>query len=528
MDTSTQPINSLTDYTKLETSTSSDALSRPLSPAEGVSKKKTSIMPSWKPQFDNFERELEEQNREEHAKWVAEGERLYQEYEDIDANARAKAASDRRRRDLALSSVLISAQRNNGFIPKSQLDALSRDLGVQVSGGNIKDGNLYLFGPSEKMDATGKKVTDPFAPIAIATPEAQFQVLSRSGLSAARGLMQGIYDKMRTTYTPTQLEKAGIVNPQTELGFRMATGGGAGGREIGSVTLPKAPDRRPSRIEAFSADGAGGFSKSVYDRRTGENWNVDYGTRSPNTPDSWSWISSGSDNGVAYKDWRNRKTGEVVRVRDGETPPWRGGGATAQSDRYAIEQMRQNNLNQRQERQLDYQRERQAREESRWEREHRNKISQWQTEQKLALEKAKSDDERSRLRARLQSADLWLGLAKHYGETLKDPDLGAEDAKNMRAQYNEIIKRLADSGLELGDSKETPDPATGGDDLSGKNKKVPALSISEDGTSITDGTNMWIRTGSTTNAYTNSSGITFSREELEEELKRRQGNKSDK
>lgn len=129
-------------------------------------------------------------------------------------------------------------------------------------------------------------------------------------------------------------------NPNA-LGYKMATGGGgAGGREIGGATM-KGRDTTPSRVSYFSADGKGGFSKGAYDRKTGENWGVDYGTRDPNRAARWKVIESHAD----YKRYENDKTGEVVKVKNGETPPWEN---RTINDRYAIEQMRQENINARQ------------------------------------------------------------------------------------------------------------------------------------------------------------------------------------
>ena len=71
--------------------------------------------------------------------------------------------------------------------------------------------------------------------------------------------------------------------------------------------------RTPSRISVFASDGNGGFTRSAYDRKTGEDWSVDYGARSPDNPGRWKVLESGPD-GTRYE---NDQTGEVVNVPKG-------------------------------------------------------------------------------------------------------------------------------------------------------------------------------------------------------------------
>ena len=121
--------------------------------------------------------------------------------------------------------------------------------------------------------------------------------------------------------------------------IRNQMSGGAGGRQVGRGATFKGPERPLGRFSpaSISYDGDGGMSTIQHDRETGEVIERGYGTRDPNYKGRWKQISVGpsEDGKTQVRRYENDKTGEVVSVRDGETPPWQSGGQPGERERIA-------------------------------------------------------------------------------------------------------------------------------------------------------------------------------------------------
>lgn len=131
---------------------------------------------------------------------------------------RGKAERQRKRNldDAALASGMIYAKQGNGFIPPDMLQALSSQLGQEITGGNYTaDGNFVLYGREVVRDpGSGRVVRSGMSPIAVATPEMQMRVLQRSGLG--QGLQEQLWDYMTAPgrLTPQQVQDRGFKDPR--------------------------------------------------------------------------------------------------------------------------------------------------------------------------------------------------------------------------------------------------------------------------------------------------------------------------
>lgn len=142
-----------------------------------------------------------------------------------------KAARKQKRSmdDAALASALIYSKQNGGFMPREMVNAVSQQLGQQIVGGNYtQDGNYVLYGTDDRVDPrTGRVIqSGGLKPIAVASPEMQYGVLSRSGLGA--DMLQGLYDgiQKKSGLTTDQLAAKGIVAPGARGASAAATADG--------------------------------------------------------------------------------------------------------------------------------------------------------------------------------------------------------------------------------------------------------------------------------------------------------------
>ena len=273
---------------------------------------------------------LSEQEKERRSSDDAEtqkyGEQVMSDFDNLVMQGNQRRAETRRMRDATLSAMILQARKGNGFVPPDVLDAASENMGFRVAGGNLdKNGNFILYGMQQGQDGSSKMV-----PVAVASPGMQLQTLSRAkmGLDYRREL----YGNLSRRFTPAQLEKRGYFNPDAP-------------QVVGSTTISSGTARRvfgfggPERRGGgtFSADGKGGFTRT----QTGPDGvteREDFGTRDPNNKGRWKQISVGADpddkkfdeNGNEVynpsprqiRRYENDKTGEIVTVKDGETPPW--------------------------------------------------------------------------------------------------------------------------------------------------------------------------------------------------------------
>ncbi len=274
-----------------------------------------------------------EQERERQAAEDAEtqkyGRQVMADFDNIVAMGNQQRAETRRMHDATLGALMLQARKNNGFVPSDVRIAASKNLGMPVAGGNYDDsGNFILYGLRQ-----GQGGRPQMAPIAIASPEMQFQTLHRAkmGLDYQRELYGGLSRR----YTPEQLGKMGLSDPDRPETVGGTTIGGGTARRLGAGILP--PERRG--ISAFSADGKGGFSR-INMGEDGVTAHEDFGRRDPNHNGKWKQISVGPDpeddssNPRQIRRYENDKTGEVVTVRDGENPPWERA-ATSEKERIA-------------------------------------------------------------------------------------------------------------------------------------------------------------------------------------------------
>ena len=281
------------------------------------------------------------------------GEQVMSDFDNLVAKGNQRRAESRRMKDATLSAMILQARNGNGYVPPDVLDAASENMGFRVAGGNFdKNGNFILYGLQQGEDGSAQ-----MAPVAIASPGMQLQTLSRAKMGLE--YQREIYDGLSRRYTPEQLEKRGFANPDAQQTVGSVTDrGGVFARAV------RGPDRRG--ISSFSADGKGGFSRT-YTGPDGVTTREDFGTRDPNYKGEWRVLSKGpsEDSEIEHDEvvtdengnpvlndkgekvtrrvkgnrsqvtrYENSKTGEVVSVKDGETPPWERQ-ATSEKERIA-------------------------------------------------------------------------------------------------------------------------------------------------------------------------------------------------
>ena len=273
----------------------------------------------WNEALSQQQNELQTRDDEETRQF---GEKMMSDFDNLVMQDQQKRAETRRMKDATLSTMMLQARNGDGFVPRAVLEAASANMGFDVAGGNFdKKGNFILY----SHDQNGNMV-----PAAIASPAMQFQTLSRAktGLDYQRE----IYGNMSRRLTPEQLAKRGFMNPDAPQTVGSTTISGSTARRVFGMG---GPERRG--ISSFSADGKGGFTRT----QTGPDGvtaREDFGTRDPNGKGQWKQISVGADpksnDGTQIRRYENSQTGEVVSVRDGETPPWERS-ATSEKERIA-------------------------------------------------------------------------------------------------------------------------------------------------------------------------------------------------
>ncbi len=254
------------------------------------------------------------------------GEQVMSDFDNLVAKGNQRRAESRRMKDATLSAMILQARNGNGYVPPDVLDAASENMGFRVAGGNFdKKGNFILYGLQQGEDGSAQ-----MAPVAIASPGMQLQTLSRAKMGLE--YQREIYEGLSRRYTPEQLEKRGYANPDSPQVVGSTTMSGSAARSLFGMG---GPERHG--VSSFSADGKGGFSRT-HTGPDGVTTREDFGTRDPNYKGRWKQISVGPDpddkkfdengnevnnpNPRQIRRYENDKTGEVVSVRDGETPPW--------------------------------------------------------------------------------------------------------------------------------------------------------------------------------------------------------------
>ena len=233
------------------------------------------------------------------------------------------------------------AASNGGVVPQVAIDLFNRKFGFDPASGTglfsaryDDSGNFGVQMGTGRIGPGGR----PILQEQVAGPMDQWIMMNRNK-AAFTDEIRGMYrDFLSKRYSDAELDKAaGITRPvgaKTESGGTVVPGSwltGGNGR---------------SGIHAFSSDGRGGFSWNDNGART------DGGTRAdPNDARNWRVAERGAAdrNGTQYTRYVNQMTGQEETVLDGEIPPWQrgGNGPNGMSEKMALEQMRQNGLNQR-------------------------------------------------------------------------------------------------------------------------------------------------------------------------------------
>lgn len=225
-----------------------------------------------------------------------------------------------------LSGYKLAAMNRNGVVPSYAMAGMRDALGYNGNNGvlegaviNPKDGSFGLV----IQDGNGKVNTKSFRfaqmyNMALENPG----VFTRDELRYLRDgsiRTQKLTPDMANRDLPPVPDNYGQV--RTPVGERTPTGG---------VSVPGSwlygPQRR-ANISAFGANGRGGFTNYDSNEDTGYQLQMrDSGTRAAEDKGRWKVLSRGadpnSDDGTQITRYENDKTGEVVSVRDGETPPW--------------------------------------------------------------------------------------------------------------------------------------------------------------------------------------------------------------
>ena len=389
-----------------------------------------------------LQKQNEDRQREQEAEYlaqqrqeVANNARIYQGFRSMGDEYRNAVMQRRNAAAGTLVSAMKYAGANGGQLPEYTLDTLNRAMGndgetkAVFGAGFDKKGN-FLMRVAQKNPQTGQ-LSDGVYKL---SPMEQYQlamsvpgVYSREEMGALASDLTSKYG-----YRPDEV-------PQIPQGWGGETGGTAGGVTIPTLT------RRRSSISAFGANGRGGFTDYYSGEDTGYPLaQRDSGTRSVDNKGEWRQVSVGpsedaeiehdelvtdengnpvlNENGEKVtrhvkgnrsqvRRYENTKTGEVVSVKDGETPPWE---RRVESDKAKIEQMRQDGMNRRAD------------------------MRQRQTDQKYDLQQ-------KQLYAKIQQQ---IASAKNAEE--RNAILKADKAARVKQFEEELDRKYAQMGIQYG------------------------------------------------------------------------------
>lgn len=292
----------------------------------------------------------------------AERDALVQDQRGVDGEMEELMERTRRedaRRQLDLGNVMASAIKRSGGgpLPEALRGFINRRYGWDgrttgvLPGSGFREDGSYLFRLANGADAQGRVATQDMA---FGMPQlyqmmqvnrtafgdgdraAMRNQLLKAGLTA-KEVSAMEFDPFpgavrRSVDADAAFLERGAVREAFRRGgtpapdhIRNQMGGGAGGRQIGRTAILKGRDTRPHGGGSISWDGDRGMSVTRW-TPDGE-MRADYGTRAPDYQGRWRQISVGpsEDGRTQVRRYENDKTGEVVSVRDGETPPWQGG-----------------------------------------------------------------------------------------------------------------------------------------------------------------------------------------------------------
>ena len=214
-----------------------------------------------------LQQQTDEQQSVDDAETQRYGEQVMSDFDNLVAKGNQQRMETRRMKDATLSAMILQARNNNGFVPTDVLEAASQNMGFPVAGGNFdKQGNFFLYTMQQDQNGQAR-----MAPVAIASPEMQFKTLSRAKMGL--DYQREIWGNMSRRFTPSQLEKAGLANPDAPKTVGSVT-------DKGGVFSQALSPKRRSSISAFGADGKGGFTQYESNEDTGYRLqSKDLGTR---------------------------------------------------------------------------------------------------------------------------------------------------------------------------------------------------------------------------------------------------------
>lgn len=285
--------------------------------------------------WDGALRQQEEQNRvmEEQRRNAAMAEQIGANRGVYDGYARMGNAVAARRAQFVsnanahLASALRLAAENGGRLPQYAWQGLGGGLGLDGKNGAIVGGGYDRNGGFTLMVARRNQQTGQVeqAPMTF-TPKDQYGLMLSAPGIFSRQEVDGMRGQLIDNYHmhPDQVPEVPQGWGETgNVGIENRTA--SGGTSVNPNWL-YGPQRH-STISAFGANGRGGFTQYYSGDETGNQLvSQDSGARAAENKGRWKVLSRGadpnSDDGTQVTRYENDKTGEVVSVRDGETPPW--------------------------------------------------------------------------------------------------------------------------------------------------------------------------------------------------------------
>lgn len=382
-------------------------------------------------------------------------------YEQLAGQADLQEQESHDAKSNAVAAMLKLAISRGGRVPQSVIGALNRDLGMDgknraIYGVGIGANGDFIIKQARKDANTGQVLSQDVT----LSPMDQYRImLSKPGIFSRSdvGNMATMLNRrfgFKESEIPlpddtmwdgdaAQLPEEARVGTRTPEGAVRVRGSWLAG-----------PGKRGG--SSFSADGKGGFTRSAWDGN-GNRIEENGGTRA-DEKGQWKQISVGADTSEEPKQrydedgnpvytapsrqvrrYENTKTGEVVSVRDGETPPWEKGAA---SEKAQIEKMKQDNLNQRQRERIESQQLMQQAESDQKNTELAEKEGQWAKEYELKIKKAKDENERKALESRNDEVKTYMQFMGKMAGVLGNPMVPTEVKSQFASLYDETSRKL--------------------------------------------------------------------------------------
>lgn len=259
------------------------------------------------------------------------------------------------KRQMSFNNLLASAVKfsNGGALPEVVRNYMNRKMGFDgvrtgVLGGGYQQDGSYAFEFANGADGQGNvaRQTQSFSPSSLYNMmninRVAFDDNDRATMRQNL-LSSGLSEKEVETMDAAGRVYGRVADPQ-HISNMMTAGGGAGGRQIGGTAVMKRVDRRPHAVRAYSnvqTPGRTAGGRVFGAEADGTPFAYELGEEKPEAA-NWHQFSVGpSDDGkTQVRGYKNEVSGEVVYVKDGETPPWRQGAkqrGMSLDDRIALE-----------------------------------------------------------------------------------------------------------------------------------------------------------------------------------------------